>query len=227
MKRYIKNMNMLSKDENEKLKGFKVCVVGCGGLGGYIIEMLGRLGIGHITAVDGDVFDQTNLNRQILSNDESLGQSKALTAQRRMELVNPLIELIPITERITKENAGAILYGHDLIIDAVDKIDTRFLLQNSASKLEIPIVHGAIAGWYGQVSTIFPGDNTLDKIYPIKDGDGLENEFGNPSFTPALIASIQVSESLKVLLHRGETLRNKLLYIDLLENDYIVMELME
>lgn len=225
MKRYIKNMNMLSPDENERLKEFKVCVAGCGGLGGYIIEFLGRLGIGKITAVDGDYFDETNLNRQILSDAASLGNSKAITAQNRMKLVNPLITLNPITKRISRENAEEILKGHDLIIDAVDSINTRFLLQDMASELNIPLVHGAIAGWYGQVSTIFPGDKTLEKIYPNKDGSGIENELGNPSFTPALVASIQVAEALKVLLGREEVLRNKLLYIDLLEQEYVVMEI--
>jgi molybdopterin/thiamine biosynthesis adenylyltransferase len=225
MKRYIRNMKMLSKEENERLGEFKVCVVGCGGLGGYIIEMLGRLGIGNITAIDGDTFDATNLNRQIFCDIKTLGKAKALTAKRRMELVNPLVKITAITEKITKENAEAILAGHDLIVDAVDKIETRFLLQNTASNLNIPFIHGAIAGWYGQVSTIFPGDNTLDKIYPIRGGKGLENELGNPSFTPALIASIQVSEALKVLLNKGDLLRNKLLYIDLLDHDYMVMEL--
>ncbi|WP_432665907.1 HesA/MoeB/ThiF family protein [Wukongibacter baidiensis] len=225
MKRYIKNMKMLSKEENKRLAELKVCVVGCGGLGGYVIEFLGRLGIGNITAVDGDFFDETNLNRQILSETDTLGKSKALTAQKRMKQVNPLIEVTPITERISEENAYGIIKGHDLIIDAVDRINTRFLLQETASKLNIPLIHGAIAGWYGQVSTILPGDNTLDKIYPTKDGSGLESELGNPSFTPALVASIEVSEALKVLLGKGELLRNKLLYIDLLEHDYVVMEL--
>lgn len=225
MKRYVKNMNMLSKEENERLKGFNVCVVGCGGLGGYIVEFLGRLGIGKITAVDGDSFDETNLNRQILSDTISLGASKAITAQNRMKLVNPLINLTPVTEKLSKENAEEILEGHDLIIDAVDSISTRFLLQEIASKLNIPLVHGAIAGWYGQVSTIFPGDKTFEKIYPSREGRGIENELGNPSFTPAMVASIQVAEALKVLLGRGEYLRNKLLYIDLLEQEYVVMEL--
>lgn len=82
MKRYIRNMKMLSKEENERLGGFKVCVVGCGGLGGYIIEMLGRLGIGNITAIDGDTFDATNLNRQIFCDIKTLGKAKALTAKK-------------------------------------------------------------------------------------------------------------------------------------------------
>ncbi|MDW2003752.1 ThiF family adenylyltransferase, partial [Vibrio sp. 2304] len=82
-------MNTLSKEENESLKNFKICVVGCGGIGGYVIEMLGRLGIGYITVIDGDVFEETNLNRQILSNSQTIGKSKAQTARERMKLVNP------------------------------------------------------------------------------------------------------------------------------------------
>ena len=95
MGRYTRNMETLSKEENDRLKEFKVCVVGCGGLGGYVIEMLGRIGIGHITAVDGDGFDESNLNRQILSDTYCLGKNKAVAAKERMERVNPLISLNP------------------------------------------------------------------------------------------------------------------------------------
>lgn len=216
---------MLTPEENIKLKDFKVCVVGCGGLGGYVIEMLGRLGIGHITAVDGDVFEESNLNRQILSDTSSLGKSKANIAKERMALVNPLIKVKPIPKILTLENGEEILNGHDVIVDAVDSIETRLLLQDIASKLNIPLVHGAIAGWYGQVTTIFPGDRTLDIIYSRKNAKGLEKELGNPSFTPALVASIQVSEVLKLLIGRGELLRKKILFINTLEQEYEVISL--
>lgn len=218
-------MNMLSFEENEKLKNFNVCVIGCGGLGGYIVEMLGRLGIGYITAVDDDVFDETNLNRQLLSDEKSLGLNKAIAAKKRMELVNPHVQINSVAERFTAKNGERILKGHNIVVDAVDNITTRFLIQDIASKLGIPMVHGAIAGWYGQVTTIFPEDKTLDIIYPEKNVVGIETELGNPSFTPALVASIQVSEVLKILIGRGELLRKKLLYIDLFEQDYMVMDL--
>lgn len=218
-------MEMLSQEENKKLNNNKVCVIGCGGLGGYIIEMLGRLGVGTITAVDGDVFEETNLNRQLLSNEDTLGKGKAESAKERMALVNPLIQVKVISYRLTKENSEEILKGHDVIIDALDSIETRFILQETAEKLRIPLVHGAIAGWYGQVTTIFPGDNTLDKIYSKKDMKGAEQELGNPSFTPALVASIQVSEALKILIGRGELLRKKILFINTLEPDYYIAEL--
>ncbi len=218
-------MNMLSQEENDSLKNYRVCVIGCGGLGGYIIEMLGRLGIGYITVVDGDSFDETNLNRQILSNMSSLGKPKAMEAKDRMKLVNPLVSINPIMEKLTSENGESILINHDVIVDAVDSIETRLLIQEIAEKLNIPLVHGAIAGWYGQVTTILPGDNTLNKLYINKKMRGIENDLGNPSFTPALIASIEVSEVLKLLIRRGEILRKKLLYMDLLDQDCFIMDL--
>ncbi|HHY76981.1 MAG TPA: HesA/MoeB/ThiF family protein, partial [Clostridiales bacterium] len=100
MGRYDRNMLCLSPEENDSLRHKTVAVVGCGGLGGNIIEMLGRLGVGKIIAVDGDVFDDTNLNRQILSHMENLGKPKALEAWKRMKLVNPDIELLPVYNRI-------------------------------------------------------------------------------------------------------------------------------
>lgn len=222
--RYERNMKALSPEENEKLKNFSVCVVGCGGLGGYIIEMLGRLGIGHITAVDGDSFSESNLNRQIISSNLNLGRNKAIEAKKRMEIVNDLIEVEAITYFINVDNVWDILKGHHVVIDAVDNIETRFLLQEACEKLKIPFVHGAIAGWYGQVTTIFPGDRTLNNIYKDKNKKGIETTLGNPSFTPAVVASIQVSEAVKLLLNRGEILRNKILMIDLLWQDFQTIE---
>lgn len=225
IERYKKNIGIVTKEENENLTCFKVCVVGCGGLGGYIIEMLVRLGIGHITVVDNDEFVESNLNRQLLANTKTLMKSKALEAKKRAELVNPFVRVKPVLEKLTENNAESFLEGHDVIVDAVDNIETRFVIQNAASKLGIPFVHGAIAGWYGQVSTILPGDNTLDVIYPSRCKWGVEKTTGNPSFIPAMVASIQVAEALKVLLNREGLLRNKLLYIDLKEHDYNIIRL--
>lgn len=225
MERYSRNMKTLSKEENDRLKKFKVCVVGCGGLGGYIIEMLGRIGIGSITAVDGDVFVESNLNRQILASTETLGLGKALMSKLRMEKVNPLIKVEIVPEMLTEENALDILENHHVVVDALDSISARLILQESCKKLNIPMVHGAIAGWYGQVTTIFPGDDTLNRIYgkDKKESKGIEKELGNPSFTPALIASIEVSEVVKLLIGRGELLRKKMIFVDLLSSEYDIL----
>ncbi len=223
--RYNRNMNTFSQEENERLRSFKVCVVGCGGLGGYVIEMLGRLGIGFITAVDGDVFDATNLNRQLLSSEELLGSSKAFAALERMKKVNSDVTVHPILDFVTEENCGEIVGGHDIVIDALDNMTARRLLERHCEIQNIPLIHGAIAGWYGQVSAIMPGDRTLQKIYPPNENKGAETELGNPSFSPAMIASVEVAEAVKVLLGRGELLRNKLLTVDLLNQEYEIFDL--
>ena len=225
MRRYNRNMTALTKEENDKLHTYRVCIVGCGALGEYVLEMLGRIGIGHLTIVDPDGFDETNLNRQIYSDTRVLGRSKVEVAQERMAVINPLVEVTAMALYLDNQNALDICKGHDLIIDALDNLESRFVLQDTAQELDIPLVHGAIAGWYGQVCSILPGDRSLDLIYGNNRGHGIEKEQGNPSFTPALVASIQVAEAIKILIGRGEILQKQLLYIDLLNQEYMVLPL--
>ncbi|NMR95787.1 HesA/MoeB/ThiF family protein, partial [Vibrio parahaemolyticus] len=103
MERYLRNMQMLSMEENESLSKYKGCVIGCGGLGGYIIELLARLGIGTISAVDGETFEETNLNRQLFSTMNNLGQNKALAAKLRVNEINPLVKVNSISTNITED----------------------------------------------------------------------------------------------------------------------------
>lgn len=225
MERYIKNENMLTPAENIRLRTFKVAVVGCGGLGGYLVEMLARLGIGHLTVIDGDVFQISNLNRQLLSTPENIGSSKAIEAMLRAKKVNPEINITPIPEFIHSANAAEILAGHHIICDALDTITARKLLEQEAEKLNIPVVYAAIAGWYAQVSVVFPGDRTISKIYPDDIQRGAETYLGNPAFTPALAASVQVAETIKTLLGKEGVLRNKILSINLLDHNHQVIDL--
>jgi len=222
--RYSRNETTLSAEENRLLREKKVCVAGCGGLGGYLIEMLMRLGVGHITAVDPDVFEDTNLNRQLLCEEPLLGYPKARAAADRADRVNSDVRVTALQERLTGENALEICGGHDVILDALDSIPDRLMLQDAAEQLGIPLIHGAIAGWYGQVAVVFPGDRLLERIYPSGERSGAERELGNPSFTPALVASLQISEAVKVLAGRGTLLRGKILYADLLENRFHTIE---
>ncbi|MCT4660261.1 MAG: HesA/MoeB/ThiF family protein [Tissierellales bacterium] len=217
--RYARN-GIFSKEDMDILKSSSVAVIGCGGLGGYIAEMLCRVGVGELILVDGDVFDETNLNRQILSTTRNINESKAVAAKRRLESIDPEI-CIKLWETYLDENNGnQIVQSCNVVVDALDSINTRFLLQDICEVEKIPMVHGAIAGWYGQVATIYPGDKLLNRVYNSKKKDGIEKKIGNPSFTPAQVASIQVSEVIKILLRRGEILRNEILYIDLLSNEY-------
>ncbi len=224
MDRYIRNHTSISKEENQILKESKVAVVGCGGLGGHIIEMLGRIGLGTITAIDGDIFDETNLNRQLLCNEGNIGQSKAQAAKERIEIVNSEIEIIVKNVYLDRDSGEELLRGHDLVVDALDNIESRFIVQEVCKKLGIPLVHGAIAGWYGQVTTIYPGDDTLNKIYGKKQDKGAEKELGNPAFTPNLISSIQVAEVVKLITKKGTNLRKTLLLIDILDQEYNIID---
>ena len=222
-KRYERNIGTLTKVENDKLKNFKICIVGCGGLGGYVIEMLSRIGIGYLKLVDEDTFDVSNLNRQILCNENNIGKNKAIEAKERIKLINNNVNIDIVSEHLDSNNCEKIINNCHVVIDALDNISTRFTLQKYCEALNIPLIHGAISGWYGQVSTIYPGDNNLEYIYKYKKET--DNKLGNPSFTPGLVASIQVSETIKVLLNKGEILRNKVLFIDLLYGEYNIIEI--
>ena len=219
MERYRKNMNSLTGQEQEKLAGCRVFVAGCGGLGGYIAELLARVGVGRLTIADGDVFVESNLNRQLFAAADTLGKSKAVSAAERLALVNPLVTCEAIHGFLTKENAGRLLAGHDIAVDALDGAASRALLLEAAEKSGIPLVHGAIAGFSGRVSVIYPGDKTAALLYPERE-HGAEQEAGNLSFTAACVASIQAAETVKCLLSRGKICRNRTIELDLLNGSF-------
>ncbi len=221
--RYEKN-GIFSSADMTKLKQANICIIGAGGLGGYILEMISRAGVGNITLIDGDVFDETNLNRQLLSNELNLGENKAEVGSKRIATINSETKVSIVDEFLSKENVHVLLKGHDVVIDGLDSIDMRKLVEKECELLNIPLVHGAIGGWFGQVATIFPGDRMMEKIYGTSTDKGIEQVLGNPSFTPALVASIQVSETIKVLLGKSETIRNKVFYIDLMSNEFYMID---
>lgn len=216
--RYQRNRRMISTSQQLKLLRSKAAVVGCGGLGGYVLEELARVGVGQIFAIDPDVFEEHNLNRQLLSSVENLGQAKVEAAESRIRKINPAVRLLPIREAFGRENGPKLFDGVNVVIDAVDSIAVRLELAETCSRLKIPLVHGAIAGWYGHVTTVYPGDDSVEKIYRhFKGGKGIEQQLGNPSFTPAVVASLEATEACKVLLGEGKLLRNRKLSVNLLD----------
>jgi len=221
--RYQRNRKMISTAEQLKLARSQVAVIGCGGLGGYVLEELARLGVGRLVAVDPDVFEEHNLNRQLLSTPALLGAAKVEAAAARIFEVNPAVTVLPHHEAFSVTNGAALLAGCALAVDALDSIPVRLELAAVCAGMEIPLVHGAIAGWYGQVTTQFPGDTTLADSYA-RTGTGIEKELGNPSFTPAVVASLEVAEVCKVLLGRGTPLKGRTLVIDLLDMEFIERE---
>ena len=216
--RYCRNIGAITPEEQALLQAKRVCIAGCGGLGGWLMEYLARIGVGHLTVVDGDRFDRTNLNRQLLSSEENLGQPKSLEAHKRIAAINPTVEVSAVEAFLTEENAASILPGHDLVLDALDSIPTRLMLQRICAQQQLPLIHGAVEGWFGQVTTVLPGDNTLSRLYPVCNAT--ETAPATLSFAPAFIASLQTAEAVKLLLGREPALRNKVLFADLLQNHF-------
>lgn len=219
--RYLRNA-ILEDEEQEILKSKKVAVIGCGGLGGYAVEMLARLGVGHLVLCDGDCFDETNLNRQLLAKEDNLGISKVLEAAKRVLEINSHVRMTVHDEKLTECNGREIIEGCDVVIDALDTPIDKIMLEDLCEGMNITLVHGAISGWFGQVAVVFPGQQVLRKFYNGQESG--EDTYGNPSFTPALVASIQVSEAIKVLLGRGEVMSNKMTLIDLYFNEVRTVE---
>ncbi|MBQ3301058.1 MAG: HesA/MoeB/ThiF family protein [Eggerthellaceae bacterium] len=224
IQRYARNEPTITHEEQQILANKRVCICGCGGIGGYAVELLARAGVGTLIAVDGDTFESSNLNRQLLSREDNLGQPKALAAKERVEAINSDVEVLAYAEFITEKNVSKLLAGCDVVVDALDSSKTRLQLEDWCSQTGVPLIHGAIAGWYAQVTTIAPGPHVLKTIYPAADEE-IGPKPGAPSFAPALCASLQVAECLKVLLGKGEPLYNKLLVVDLLRNTRRVIDL--
>lgn len=213
--------NSLSDFEREKIKNSRVCIAGCGGLGGYIAEYLIRLGVGQIVAVDGDCFDASNLNRQVLCTAETIGHSKAFEVKSRAAVINSDVQVTAVNEFVTEENAEQIISGCDLVIDAFDSFEARRIMHKACSKLGINMLFGAIGAWKAQVGLLTPDSTILSDVPvpPEYHGDSVL------SFVPAMCAAIQVSEAVKLLSGNKSELEGRLLDIDLLTNEILNIEL--
>ena len=211
--RYLRNLGTLGWEGQIRLLGSCVAVIGCGGLGGYVVEGLARSGVGRLILVDGDHFAPHNLNRQLLSTMADLGRPKVEVALSRIAQVNPAVELVAHPVMATADNLPLLLEGAEVVVDALDTPQDRLILEEAARRLELPLVHGAIAGLVGQVTTVLPGDDTLSLLYGVEQvpEHGAEVLLGTPAVTPMLVAAYQIAEVLKLLLDKGELLRGRLL----------------
>lgn len=214
--RYSRNVPALSVEECALLRTKKVAVIGCGGLGGHIIELLARIGVGVIRAVDADVFEDSNLNRQLLSEVPLLGTGKAEAAVRRMYRVNPDVRIEAVPRFLTGENALSLIEGCDAVLDGLDNIEARKALANACAIAGIPYVFGAIQGWVTQCGICMPSDRLIEKLYP----EGTEiSDKSVLSFTPALCASMQTALCVKLLAGRPvET--GTVYYFDLMNQEF-------
>ena len=214
--RYARNIPALTLEECRILGTKRILVVGCGGLGGHIIDQLARIGVGFLRVVDGDVFEPSNLNRQFLSRMHLLGTSKARAAAEHVARVNPDIQVEAVEEFMTRQKVRTLIADCDIVLDALDNIPSRRLLAAACAEAGIPYVYGAIQGWVAQAAISMPGDRLIDTLYPeeieIHDKSVL-------SFTPALCASMQTALCVKLLVGRSVQ-TGTIYYFDLLNQEF-------
>ena len=218
---FIRNLPTLTEAEQDALAGKRVFIAGCGGLGGFLVEFLARAGVGHITAADCVRFEYSNRNRQLLSLESTLGESKVLTAAARARDINPSVGFRPVEVRLDGENLPSLLTGCDLALDGLDNVPVRLALEDACAAAEIPLVHGAVQGWAAQAAVVLPGSGLLHTLYA---GSGGETDSTVLSPVPAMCAAVQCAEAVKLLLGKPSALAGKLMMMDLRDMDFSVIE---
>lgn len=214
---FKKNRAIFSPEEMSLLADKRILVAGCGGLGGSVIELLARSGIGHLIVADGDQFEPSNMNRQLLCTTDTLRKSKAEEASRRILSINPDADVRTVCCRLDKTGFKALLPGCDLVIDALDSVSSRLMLEEACAEEGLFLIHGAVNGWFGQTGVCPPGAGMLHTLYAGCDHDGSSG--GGIAMTVFTCAAFEVSEAIKLLLHRPETLTGKLVFFDLLSKE--------
>ena len=220
---FMKNLAIFSPEEMDILKQKKVFVAGCGGLGSSVIELLARSGIGHLVAADRDVFEPSNMNRQILCTTETLGKRKAEAASERVQLIDPTIDIQAVVTDLNESNLRELIEGCDLVIDALDSVSSRLLLENACAEKELFLIHGAVNGWALQVGVCPPKSSMLHTLYGGKEAT--EHAGGGIAMTVFTCAAFEVSEAIKLLLHRPDSLAGNFLFFDLLSKESQVITL--
>jgi len=214
-KRYDRQIILygFGEEGQEKLKRAKVFIAGAGGLGSPASIYLAAAGVGTIRIVDQDKVELSNLNRQVLHWDENIDGRKADSAEAKLKKLNPGVKIEAITETITEANVSQLVADSDLIVDAMDNLPTRYLLNKTAIEKDIPFFHGAVYGFEGRAITIIPGKTAcLNCVY-----HGViipEKKFPIIGVTPAVIGCIQATEVIKYIVGLGELLTNRLLTYD-------------
>jgi molybdopterin/thiamine biosynthesis adenylyltransferase len=205
----------IGQEGQEKLKRSRVFIAGAGGLGSPIASYLTAAGIGMIRMIDHDHVALSNLNRQILHWEEDIGRKKVDSAKKKLTNLNSAAEIETIGETITEDNVSQLVDGCDVIVDAMDNLPTRYILNRCAIERNIPFFHGAVHGFEGRVMTIIPGETACLRC--MYRGPVPQEKFPVIGVAPAVIGSIQATEVIKYLVGIGKLLINRLLFYNGLE----------
>jgi molybdopterin/thiamine biosynthesis adenylyltransferase len=221
--RYLGNLGAFSKVELAVIRRKSVCVVGCGGLGGFVLNALARFGVGRLTLVDGDNYSEGNLNRQLFARPDTLGKNKAFISANELQLINADVDFRTAPVMLGDENAGEILSGHNLVIDCLDTVGARIFLEEHCAKLGLTLIHGAISGCSGQVAVVPPKSGLIKRLYSGQGREGAEVPKGNPVFTAQAVSAIQCAQAIMLLAGRESPLMDKLMFIDMETNAFEVL----
>jgi sulfur-carrier protein adenylyltransferase/sulfurtransferase len=209
-----------SYESQLKLKEATVVIVGAGGLGCPVLLYLAGAGIGNMIIIDGDNIQMNNLHRQILYDTDNIGKNKALTAKEKLEKLNPNIQIDAFPSNLTQANIEIFLKNADLVIDATDNFETRFLLGDYAAKLNLPLIFAAIYGFEGQITVFnFKDGPALRDLFPeIPDSDSFPDCAVNGviGFVPGILGCLQAAEAIKIITGIGTVMSGKLLVFDFL-----------
>jgi len=207
-----------------RLLDSKVLLIGAGGLGSPAALYLAAAGVGTIGIVDDDVVDTSNLQRQVLHNLDRIGMAKTESARETISALNPDVKVVTHNERLTAENALKIMSGYDVVLDGGDNFPTRYLVNDTSLHLRVPVVHGSIFRFEGQVSVFDPYQGPCYRcLFPEPPPPELAPscaEAGVLGVLPGIIGSIEAMETIKVLLDLGQPLIGRLLIYDALEEDF-------
>jgi molybdopterin/thiamine biosynthesis adenylyltransferase/rhodanese-related sulfurtransferase len=211
----------VGEEGQQRLLDARVLLIGAGGLGSPASLYLAAAGVGTLGIVDADVVDESNLQRQVVHSTERLGEPKVASAKRTLEALNPDVKVVPYEERLTSENVDRILgEGWDVIVDGADNFPTRYLVNDASVWHGIPVVHGSIFRFEGQVTVFKPNAGPCYRcLFPQPPPPELAPscaEGGVLGVLPGIIGSIQANETLKLVLDRGDSLAGRLLLFDAL-----------
>ncbi|MGD8990535.1 MAG: HesA/MoeB/ThiF family protein [Desulfobacterales bacterium] len=216
--RYARNMKSFSPQDQIALLNAQVSIVGLGGLGGAVVEILARIGIGTLNVIDGDAFEESNLNRQFLSTPARMSKSKATAAAERIKTLNSAVAVNVHPRFLDAENGVGLLQHSNVCVDCLDNVKTRFILERLCKQINSPLVSAAVAGASGHVTTIFPEDTGLKLIYGAEEKvppKGAETALGTVPYAVTFLAALECAEVIKIVQNKPGLLRNKLLLADL------------
>ena len=196
----------------EKIKKARVVIAGTGGLGSPIALYLTAAGVGTLRIIDNDKVELSNLNRQILHWDKDVSKSKTASAYDKLTKLNKNVNLETVHITIDDSNAAQLTEGFDVIVDAMDNLSTRFLLNKAAVKHKVPFIHGAVSGMEGRAMTVIPGKSACIKC--LYHAAPPKIKFPVLGTTPAVIGAIEATEVIKYITGIGTLLTNRLLIYD-------------